>query len=669
METKSKMLVVLAAAGLALVACGKKSEPVPAKELVVPDAPTGVVAEPGVRSARVSWDAPANDGGSPVTGYTVTAAPGGASQSTAETSATVSALEDGATYTFTVVATNAAGTSAPSAPSAPVTTFSTPGMPTGVTATAGVRSATVTWTAPTSDGGSPIERYEVTVSPDAPAAEAVVDGTRADITGLENGIAYTFAVTAWNAVGAGQTSVPSNAVTTPDVPVAPGAPEALAGDGSATLTWSAPPDGGSPITGYAIAILPETPGAATAVEGTHAVVSGLANGTTYTFRVAATNAVGEGPYGESSNPVTPFGGLTPGTHTLVLSIEAIGEVAVGGASATLALPPGVSVACDPVTGEVAAGSLGAGNGLPETRVLVGRYNSETRLVNLALAIAADSPWSGEAVWLEVIVEPGIRVESEDILELNAPFPAFEAAGLDTRTRDTTDLSDEVRPRLSFGIRTFAGVGTDVSSKGSPAAFPTGPSGERRSAGTSSLGGQGIGLRVTEWPPAPDGTLTATLSLDPGDQPVYSLDLVLAYDPALGTPTTVSLDTGADGWMMTSNASRPGEILVSMAGATPITEEAALLALTFVVTNHAQDVALLAPTVSINETLPAEVDYTLSVAHAEICARMAAGVRVPTDPELPKYDRAPLVNGAIVADGSVDIADVMVILRDAAGFDP
>jgi hypothetical protein len=68
----------------------------------------------------VSWTAPQTDGGSPVTGYTVSAVPGGETCTTAGTSCVVTGLTNGTVYTFTVVATNAVGDSAVSEPSAPV---------------------------------------------------------------------------------------------------------------------------------------------------------------------------------------------------------------------------------------------------------------------------------------------------------------------------------------------------------------------------------------------------------------------------------------------------------------------------------------------------------------------------------------------------------------------
>jgi hypothetical protein len=100
-----------------------------------PSAPTGVSAAPGDALAVVSWAAPANNGGCQVTGYTVTASPGGrTATTTGSTTATVTGLTNGTAYTFTVIAANAAGVSPASTPSSAVTPRSS-----GFTGTAPVR--------------------------------------------------------------------------------------------------------------------------------------------------------------------------------------------------------------------------------------------------------------------------------------------------------------------------------------------------------------------------------------------------------------------------------------------------------------------------------------------------------------------------------------------------
>ena len=99
-------------------------------------------------------------------------------------------------------------------------------------------------------------------------------------------------------------------VAAPTAPDAPTAVAAAPGDGQATVSWTAPPDNGSPITGYTVtpyagatALTPKqvtgTPPA------TSTTIGGLTNGTAYTFTVKATNAIGTGPASGASNAVTP----------------------------------------------------------------------------------------------------------------------------------------------------------------------------------------------------------------------------------------------------------------------------------------------------------------------------------------------------------------------------
>jgi len=191
-----------------------------------------------------------------------------------------------------------------------------PAAPTGVSAVAGDGSAAVSWTAP-ADGGSPLTSHTVTPYINGAAqTPKTVSGsppaTSTTVTGLTNGTAYTFKVTATNAVGTGPASAASSAVTpgAPEPPAAPTAVAAVAGDTTASVSWTAPADGGSPLTSYTI-----TPYAGSTAQAPKTVtgsppaasttVTGLTNGTEYTFRVKATNDVGTGPASAPSDPVTP----------------------------------------------------------------------------------------------------------------------------------------------------------------------------------------------------------------------------------------------------------------------------------------------------------------------------------------------------------------------------
>lgn len=271
----------------------------------VPGAPPAVTATRGDKTAQVTWT-PAANNGFPITGYTVTASPGGATQSVGGTvtSAGFTGLTNGTAYTFTVTATNATGRSPLSAPSPAVTPAGAPKAPTAVAALRGDKSAAVSWP-PAVNNGSAITGYTITASPGGVTKTVAGDLTTGVVTGLTNGTAYTFTVTATNAVGISPASAPSAPVTPAAVPAAPTGVTATRGERSADVSWTAPAANGSPITGYTITA---SPGGATKIvagDQTTGTVTALTPGTSYTFTVTATSAVGTSLPSAPSNAVVP----------------------------------------------------------------------------------------------------------------------------------------------------------------------------------------------------------------------------------------------------------------------------------------------------------------------------------------------------------------------------
>jgi uncharacterized protein (TIGR02145 family) len=185
--------------------------------VTVPDAPSIGTATAGDGQAVVTFTAPISDGGSTITGYTVTSSPGGFTGTGSASPITVSGLISGTAYTFTVTATNAIGTGPASSPSNSVTPSSVPDAPIIGTATAGNAQATVTFTAPVSNGGSAITGYTVTSNPGSFTGTG--SASPVTVTWILSGTAYTFTVTATNGNGIGPASAASNSITpsTPEV--------------------------------------------------------------------------------------------------------------------------------------------------------------------------------------------------------------------------------------------------------------------------------------------------------------------------------------------------------------------------------------------------------------------------------------------------------------------
>ena len=287
-----------------------------------PDAPTALTATAADAAVTLNWTAAASDGGAPITGYMIeydtdmnfSSPPTTATTAAAATSHTVSGLINGTLYYFRVAAANSVGTGASgtavSATPAPATA---PTAPSALMAAAANTAVTLSWTAPTSDGGAPIINYMVEYDTDMNfSSSPMTVSTAADVTshtisGLTNATPYYFRVAAVNSVGTGAyyPGATDAAVTATPAPTAPSAPSALmaaAANTEVTLSWTAAAsDGGAAITGYMVEYdtdmnFPSPTPVTTTDATTSHTVSTLTNATPYYFRVAAVNAVGTGAY-------------------------------------------------------------------------------------------------------------------------------------------------------------------------------------------------------------------------------------------------------------------------------------------------------------------------------------------------------------------------------------
>lgn len=182
----------------------------------------------------------------------------------------------------------------------------TPSAPTAVTTLAADRGATVSWTAPAWNGGSAITGYRVTAQPGGATCTGVAAATNCTVTGLTNGTAYRFTVSALNAVGTGNPAT-TTTDTTPGPPPPPTAPVAVAADAGATVSWTPPVlNGHAPLTSATVtatATGQPTVTCTAAAPATSCTLSGLVNDITYSVAVTVANAHGSST--AVSTSVTP----------------------------------------------------------------------------------------------------------------------------------------------------------------------------------------------------------------------------------------------------------------------------------------------------------------------------------------------------------------------------
>jgi hypothetical protein len=313
---------------------GAASTPATATPLTVPDAPTAAAAASDTASADVTWTAPDNDGGSAITGYvasafaTANSTSAVATCSTAATACAITGLTDGTAYYVSVVAENAAGSSLPSVPRVLVTPLARPDAPTLDSLGAGNALLSLAYTAG-SEGSSPITGYQYQLN-DGPWQTASLSNPLT-ISGLVNGTSYTVALRAVSDAGAGTASSTLTATpyTFPDAPN----PATVIANGvhdAAIISWLAPSDNGSPITGYTATAFSEATAGfqvnSCSTSDLTCTITGLSDDTTYFISLQAGNAAGFSARSAPRVAVTPS--LLPGAVSTVVGASGDGQVAL-----------------------------------------------------------------------------------------------------------------------------------------------------------------------------------------------------------------------------------------------------------------------------------------------------------------------------------------------------
>ena len=309
---------------------------------LAPDKVLDLKAVPGNTQVVLTWSAPTNNGGSPITGYILKYKVHTASDYIPVTlpvtplSKTLTGLTNGTAYDFNIAAVNLAGTA-----NASTDISATPGVlpaaPTTLTAVPADSSVTLNWVAPAVITGMPLTSYLLTITPtfSTYTAPITVPATvnSYNITGLSNGVSYTFKLNAVNSFG--QSLLAASVVS---IPVGtPGVPTAVLATPSASkvvLSWTAPTNtGGSAISGYDVKYKKTSDPdssylvltANSTLTTTTATLTPLLNGVSYTFIVAAKTSAGKitGPY---TSPITSTPFTIPNAPTGLNAAGALASV-------------------------------------------------------------------------------------------------------------------------------------------------------------------------------------------------------------------------------------------------------------------------------------------------------------------------------------------------------
>ena len=424
-----------------------------------PNAPTALSATSGNGEATISFTA-GSDGGSPITNYAYELDGNGTwiplSPAVTASPVTITGLTNGTTYTVKLRAINAVGNGAASASGVSVSPQAVaPSAPTTPVATRGDASISVAFTAG-ANGGAPITNYEYELDGSGTwiAFSPAQTTSPVTISGLTNGTAHTVKVRAVNTVGSGAASSSTSSVTPAALPSAPTIAGATAGNGSASIAFTAGATGGSAITNYEYStdngsnwVTPSP-----AVTTSPLSITGLTGGTTYQVKLRAVNAVGSGAATTASS-VTPTIGLPGAPTSLTLT--------AGVTSASIAFTAG-STGGAPITDYEVSTDGGT------TWVSAGTTTSPITVSGLT----GGTPYT---IGLRAVNSAGAgAAQSGSVTPLAAPAPSAPSSGGSTSTPTPATGSGaggtSSQPSRGAGSTTGAGSsgGTSGGSRGTTA---------------------------------------------------------------------------------------------------------------------------------------------------------------------------------------------------------
>jgi fibronectin type 3 domain-containing protein len=303
-----------------------------ARTSAVPSVPTGYSVIAGDSLASLSWSAPTDNGGSSISSYNVyrSLTLGGyvLIGNTASLSYSDPGLSNGQRYYYSVAAVNSVGEGVRTT-QIPVVPATSPTEPTQLAAVPGVKGISLSWTVPSSDGGSPILGYHI-LRGNAPGAESqyrdIYTNSFVD-SPLDDGETHYYKVVAYNAVSDGPVSNEASA-TSFSLPSVPAFLQATGSDRSVSLGWSGPVTNGGTSVQYYTVYRGDSPGSMSVLTSISRLTyddPGLTNGHLYYYAVSATNAVGEGP---STVPITAMPSRTPSMPVDLASVGGIRQVAL-----------------------------------------------------------------------------------------------------------------------------------------------------------------------------------------------------------------------------------------------------------------------------------------------------------------------------------------------------